>query len=74
MTPTGSEPLRVLDARELDLMDRYWRAANYVSVGQIYLLDNPLLHEPLPAQHVKQTLLEPVSEVCRTMGAVPARG
>ena len=32
---------------DLDLLDRYWRAANYLSVGQIYLLDNPLLHEPL---------------------------
>ena len=35
------------DLTELDLIDRYWRAANYVSVGQIYLLDNPLLREPL---------------------------
>ena len=33
-------------ASELDLLDRYWRAANYLSVGQIYLLDNPLLREP----------------------------
>ena len=32
---------------QVDLMDRYWRAANYISVGQIYLLDNPLLSEPL---------------------------
>ena len=32
---------------ELDLIDAYWRAANYLSVGQIYLLDNPLLREPL---------------------------
>ena len=32
---------------DLDLLDRYWRAANYLSVGQIYLLDNPLLREPL---------------------------
>jgi xylulose-5-phosphate/fructose-6-phosphate phosphoketolase len=32
---------------ELELIDRYWRAANYLSVGQIYLLDNPLLREPL---------------------------
>ena len=44
-------------ARQLDLMDRYWRAANYVSVGQIYLLDNPLLREPLRAEHVKPRLL-----------------
>jgi xylulose-5-phosphate/fructose-6-phosphate phosphoketolase len=44
-------------AEMLDLMDRYWRAANYVSVGQIYLLDNPLLNEPLAAEHVKPRLL-----------------
>jgi xylulose-5-phosphate/fructose-6-phosphate phosphoketolase len=42
---------------ELRLLDGYWRAANYVSVGQIYLLDNPLLHEPLQAEHVKPRLL-----------------
>jgi len=38
-------------------MDAYWRAANYLSVGQIYLYDNPLLREPLKASHVKPTLL-----------------
>ena len=38
-------------------MDRYWRAANYLSVGQIYLLDNPLLKEPLTLAHVKPRLL-----------------
>ena len=37
----------VLDGRELELIDAYWRAANYLSVGQIYLLDNPLLRDPL---------------------------
>jgi xylulose-5-phosphate/fructose-6-phosphate phosphoketolase len=42
---------------ELRLLDAYWRAANYVSVGQIYLLDNPLLREPLEAEHVKPRLL-----------------
>src|SRR5207302_9383220 len=42
---------------ELDRLDAYWRAANYLSVGQIYLLDNPLLREPLAAEHVKQRLL-----------------
>ncbi|MBO0902216.1 phosphoketolase family protein [Jiella sonneratiae] len=42
---------------ELALIDRYWRAANYLSVGQIYLLDNPLLREPLEAAHVKPRLL-----------------
>jgi xylulose-5-phosphate/fructose-6-phosphate phosphoketolase len=43
--------------QELDLIDAYWRAANYVSVGQIYLLDNPLVREPLRAEHVKPRLL-----------------
>src|SRR5438552_11324491 len=42
---------------ELDLIDRYCRAANYLSVGQIYLLDNPLLREPLRAEHIKPRLL-----------------
>ena len=38
-------------------MDAYWRAANYLSVGQIYLLDNPLLREPLQTRHIKPRLL-----------------
>ena len=38
-------------------MDAYWRAANYISVGQIYLLDNPLLKEKLQIQHIKTRLL-----------------
>ena len=38
-------------------MDAYWRAANYLSVGQIYLLDNPLLREPLRPEHIKPRLL-----------------
>ena len=42
---------------ELRLVDAYWRAANYLSVGQIYLLDNPLLREPLRPEHVKPRLL-----------------
>ncbi|HEX6868710.1 MAG TPA: phosphoketolase family protein, partial [Candidatus Limnocylindrales bacterium] len=46
-----------LDAALLARMDAYWRAANYLSVGQIYLLDNPLLHEPLLPEHVKPRLL-----------------
>jgi xylulose-5-phosphate/fructose-6-phosphate phosphoketolase len=46
-----------LEPQELRLIDAYWRAANYVSVGQIYLLDNPLLREPLEAEHVKPRLL-----------------
>ncbi|MEA2158475.1 MAG: xylulose-5-phosphate/fructose-6-phosphate phosphoketolase [Solirubrobacteraceae bacterium] len=42
---------------ELELLDRYWRAANYLSVGQIYLLDNPLLRDPLTLEHIKPRLL-----------------
>ena len=42
---------------ELQLIDAYWRAANYLSVGQIYLYDNPLLTEPLKREHVKPRLL-----------------
>jgi len=42
---------------ELTLIDRYWRAANYLSVGQIYLLANPLLREPLKPEHIKPRLL-----------------
>jgi len=44
-------------ADELVKIDAYWRAANYLSVGQIYLLDNPLLKEPLKLDHVKPRLL-----------------
>jgi xylulose-5-phosphate/fructose-6-phosphate phosphoketolase len=44
-------------AAELEPLDAYWRAANYLSVGQIYLLENPLLREPLEPEHVKPRLL-----------------
>ncbi len=46
-----------LQSELLDKMDRYWRAANYLSIGQIYLLDNPLLKEPLKLEHIKTRLL-----------------
>ena len=46
-----------LNPAQLHCIDAYWRAANYLSVGQIYLLDNPLLREPLLAEHVKPRLL-----------------
>jgi xylulose-5-phosphate/fructose-6-phosphate phosphoketolase len=46
-----------VDADLLQRMDAYWRAANYLSVGQIYLYDNPLLREPLKLEHVKRMLL-----------------
>src|SRR5688572_33336316 len=42
---------------ELARIDAYWRAANYLSVGQIYLLDNPMLREPLRIEHTKPRLL-----------------
>jgi len=44
-------------SEQLKLMDAYWRAANYLSVGQIYLYENPLLKEPLKLEHVKPRLL-----------------
>ncbi len=46
-----------LSQQQLNLMNAYWRAANYLSVGQIYLLDNPLLKEPLKLEHIKPRLL-----------------
>src|SRR6266481_4114279 len=46
-----------LSHSELAQVDAWWRAANYLSVGQIYLLDNPLLTEPLTPEHVKPRLL-----------------
>jgi xylulose-5-phosphate/fructose-6-phosphate phosphoketolase len=46
-----------LSQEELQKIDAYWRAANYLSVGQIYLFDNPLLREPLKLEHIKPRLL-----------------
>lgn len=46
-----------LSVEEMRRMNAWWRAANYLSVGQIYLSDNPLLHEPLKIEHVKRRLL-----------------
>ncbi|MEY4354702.1 MAG: hypothetical protein RLZZ609_2943, partial [Cyanobacteriota bacterium] len=43
--------------RELNLIDAWWRAANYLAVGMIYLQDNPLLKEPLRPEHIKNRLL-----------------
>ena len=60
-TQTATEPAHSqrtpLDEGELRLIEAWWRAANYLSVGQIYLLDNPLLREPLRPEHVKPRLL-----------------
>ena len=46
-----------LSDKERALIDAYWRAANYLSVGQIYLYDNPLLKQPLTKEHIKPRLL-----------------
>ena len=74
-----------LSAEEVWLLNAYWRAANYLSVGQIYLYDNPLLREPLKLEHVNlRVLMERVCEyyvraaqpkrltiTCRAIGPVP---
>ncbi|HZK59616.1 MAG TPA: phosphoketolase family protein [Cryobacterium sp.] len=54
---TQDEVIGPLAQDELERIDAYWRAANYLSVGQIYLLDNPLLREPLAPRHCKPRLL-----------------
>ena len=57
LTTEQDETGELLGEDELDGLDRWWRAANYLSVGQIYLLDNPLLREPLRPEHIKPRLL-----------------
>jgi xylulose-5-phosphate/fructose-6-phosphate phosphoketolase len=61
VTPTGtakpSESKQPLSEEELRKMHAYWRAANYLSAGQIYLYANPFLHEPLKIEHIKPRLL-----------------
>jgi len=52
--PAGTRPL---SGEEVRLINAYWRAANYLSVGQIYLFDNPLLRESLKLEHIKPRLL-----------------
>jgi xylulose-5-phosphate/fructose-6-phosphate phosphoketolase len=62
-TGTGSKAAAMtgpLSVDELRQMHAYWRAANYLSVGQIYLMDNPLLKEPLQLKHVKP-LIDPAA-------------
>jgi xylulose-5-phosphate/fructose-6-phosphate phosphoketolase len=56
-SPDEDAPAAPLTEAELRLIDAYWRAANYLSVGQVYLLANPLLREPLRSEHVKPRLL-----------------
>ncbi len=53
----AAAPKEELSQEQLNKINAYWRAANYLSVGQIYLHDNPLLKEPLKAEHVKHMLL-----------------
>jgi xylulose-5-phosphate/fructose-6-phosphate phosphoketolase len=53
----ATKAAQVLSPDELRRIDAYWRAANYLSVGQIYLMDNPLLREPLLPEHIKPRLL-----------------
>src|SRR4030066_1000947 len=48
---------QILSDKELKAIHAYWRAANYLSIGQIYLYDNPLLNEPLKLEHIKPRLL-----------------
>ena len=57
MTTIDMKDALPLTAEEVRQMNAYWRAANYLSVGQIYLLENPLLREPLKIEHVKRRLL-----------------
>ena len=60
IAPTGyhlADAEGPMDTEELRLLDAWWRAANYLSVGQIYLMDNPLLRRPLAAEDVKPRLL-----------------
>ncbi|GIH23861.1 putative phosphoketolase [Acrocarpospora phusangensis] len=54
---TVPAPERLSDMDTLERLHAYWRAANYLSAGQIYLLDNPLLTEPLKPEHIKPRLL-----------------
>ncbi|MFA5493221.1 MAG: phosphoketolase family protein [Porticoccaceae bacterium] len=54
MTSASHQPL---SAADLDAIDAYWRACNYLAAGMIYLRDNPLLREPLKPEHIKQRLL-----------------
>src|SRR5689334_12038186 len=55
--PAAASTSGPLDAGQLELMQRYWQAANYLTVGQIYLQDNALLREPLVPDHIKPRLL-----------------
>ena len=53
---TDAQPQDVDPAQELKLLDAWWRAANYLAVGMIYLRSNPLLHQPLRPEDIKNCL------------------
>ncbi|MGV2827226.1 phosphoketolase family protein [Myxosarcina sp. GI1(2024)] len=55
--PNANEAKNYLSEKQVEKINAYWRAANYLSVGQIYLYDNPLLKEPLKLEHIKPRLL-----------------
>ena len=57
MEDVATKARQTLSPETARLIDAWWRAANYLSAGQIYLLDNPLLHEPLRLEHIKPRLL-----------------
>ena len=61
-----------LSMQELALIDAWWRACNYLSVGMIYLRDNPLLREPLRIEHVKHRLLGHWEQVRALLGLDPS--
>ena len=56
-TAKPARQINPLSPEELHKINAYWRAANYLSIGQIYLYENPLLHEPLRPEHIKPRLL-----------------
>src|SRR5579875_1969833 len=56
MTP-AAQTETILNPQELQLIDAYWRACNYLAAGMIYLRANPLLREPLRPEHIKRRLL-----------------
>jgi xylulose-5-phosphate/fructose-6-phosphate phosphoketolase len=56
-TKGKSQGVQALSADELRKMDAYWRACNYLCVGMLYLVENPLLREPLKVEHIKNRLL-----------------
>jgi xylulose-5-phosphate/fructose-6-phosphate phosphoketolase len=56
-TKGKSQGVQALSADELRKIDAYWRACNYLCVGMLYLVENPLLREPLKVEHIKNRLL-----------------